>query len=173
MPKVYYGNYLAEDWNDQTKIVTSYDRTGAVTGQRNYTPEEVVEASNRLAEQSRDDAQIALERDIYNAVADIIATRDLAISDQATATSLENAARSISSQLQTQSSQIAGWTPSNTYNKNDLVVIRDQIKVLTDRQKTIADALADFYAYRRANDQAVVKIYNAVLWLAQRVSGRF
>lgn len=159
-----WGEEIVETWDDETLTYTNHQ-----TGEsRAFTPEE----NEQALERARNNVANALRDQIKAAVDEIITIRDEAKNDQATAQALENAARNIAAQLTTQSNQIAGWTPNATYRQADMIAMRDQIKTLTDRQQQVAGALADFYNYRRLNDIAVVKIYNAVLWLARHVTGR-
>ena len=158
--------------DDTTRTVTEYDPDGTVRTQRAYTPDEVAALEQQLQQQEQEQQQQRLLEDIRGAVDHIVAVRDLARDDQAVAVQLRDGALAISSQLATQSAQIAAWTPGTTYRASDLTAMKGQVKILADRQKQVADALADFYAYRRANDEAMVTAYNALLWVAQQLSGR-
>lgn len=153
-------------WDFSVTLVGSTP-TGKWT-ERPKTEEEVARANENAAA-----AQITA--DLRAAVEQIIDIRDMAQADIATATGKRDAAQTIADQIQAQRTQVAAWTPATTTPASavtDFTLIRNQMVTILDNQKKVADAMADVYNYRRLNDNAVVTIYNAVLWLARKVSGR-
>ena len=152
-------NYTVQG-DDETRIATVYDTVGNVIETRPYNAEENARADAKIAYEAEVTESQRLTNEIGAAVDEIIRIRTMAEADQTTAVNLRTQALELSGLLATQATQIAGFTPSSTYKASDLALVRDQMVLMAQRQKTIIDALADFYSYRRVNDESTVTIYN-------------
>jgi hypothetical protein len=131
--------------------------------QRDKTAEEI---ENELVNSERN----ILLTQLASGIADITAARTAAQDDMAQADILKGQADALSNQIATHITQIQAFTPGATYNQAQMNAIRDAIIAVTQRQKSITDAMSAMYQYRKAVDQNAVTTDNAILWLARIVS---
>jgi hypothetical protein len=161
-----------QDWNNDTRTVTTYDDTGQVIDTRPYTPEENAAADAAVASQATAEAAATLLQQLSSGVASIQAARDAASNDIATADGLQTQALTVKGQADTKRTQAAGFVASATYQQAQINALRDAIVDILDRQSLYAQTWADAFAYRKAVDQNAITTDDALLWLARYVSGR-
>ena len=119
---------------------------------------------------TQDDSWTAFNAVVQGAK-DIQATTVLAQADIAFSQSRIDAAVQMQASLATTKAGITAWNPSATYKASDLVAIKSQLSGIIDQLSTITSGLNELYTYRKANDQSVVDINNAIIWLAKQTLG--
>lgn len=93
--------------------------------------------------------------------------QEAAAADVPTALASATQAETLASQIATQRVQVAAWTPALSVAA--LAAIRDQMVTMLDRQAVMAQAFADLYRYRAANDADAVLSHQASEYLARFV----
>jgi hypothetical protein len=160
------------DYSTDPWTAYEYDQQGAVVNSRPFTENEVTVAQQRLALETATQQRAALLDQLMTGVVDIQETIDQAQDDIATAEGLQTQAETIKAGATTQRTQIAAFTPAASYSQAQINAIKGQLDQLAARDEVFAQAFADGFAYRRNVDQAMVKAYRAILWLARVISGR-
>jgi hypothetical protein len=146
-----------------SSYVYSENTITQVWTQREKTVEEI---ENELVNSERN----ILLTQLASGIADITAARTAAQDDIAQADILKGQADALSNQIATHITQIQAFAPGATYSQAQMNAIRDAIVAITQRQKSITDAMGSMYQYRKAVDQNAVTTDNAILWLARIVS---
>jgi hypothetical protein len=168
--QIYVNGVLREWWDDSSRTYKAFNSSGVQTSSRPYTPQENSAADASAQKANLTSTEDSLMVQLSNGIAAIQAARTAANNDVAVADSLAASANSLSAQVSSRITAVAGWTPSATYSAADLNAIKSELAGILDKQKQIIDALSAFYAYRKAVDQNAVTTDDAILWLARLVS---
>jgi len=168
----FFDGVLREEWNDATRLYTSWNQSHVQTSQRPYTAQEnaVADAAASAAQQASQRDAILLE--LYNGIAGLVAAKDGATNDIAVATALRTSAQAVKDAASAQKAGVIAFNPSATYSQADITAIRDSIRDVLARQESIVQALVDFYTYRIAVDQNAVTTDDATIYLARLAAGR-
>lgn len=156
---------LAELWDDATRTYRTFSEQGVELSSRPYDTEEHLLADVLAASDQINSARAQFLSDLRAGVSAIVAARESAQSDIATAEGLRAQALTLSGQIQTDVTALQG--ASLAANTNGMNTLRNAIVTVANRQKTIVDAMAAMYAYRKAVDENAVLTDNAILWLAR------
>lgn len=116
-------------------------------------------------------AEAALRQQLANGVTDIVAAREAAEQDVVVAQGLRATALDVQSSAIAQRDAVLAFAPAATYQQTQLAAVKSQLAQILARQDLIAQALAGIYGYRIAVDENAVVTDNALLWLAQLMSG--
>lgn len=125
----------------------------------------------RQAEQEQQDTQ----QQIAQGIAAIRAAQDQASADVAVADGLRAQAVALSATITKRAEQVAAFVPAPTYSPAQLAAVRDEIVWLLGQLKTLTDAQAGMYVWRRAVDENAVLTDAALLglaWLSQKEGDR-
>jgi hypothetical protein len=158
-------------WDYDTRTYHEYDEEGTETLSRPFDADEAANADALAAQQAADDKRAALRQQLASGVTAILAARDAASADVAQADNLQAQANTLSQQTQARITAVSAFVPGTTYRQADILAIRDELVSILNRQKTITDAMAGMYAYRKNVDQNAMTTDNALLWLARLASG--
>lgn len=162
---------ILKKWDNESRTYTETDEeTGEVVFERPYDDTENQNADNEAQWAAEAAEREALKQQLVGGVQDIIAARDAAQADIATADALLAQANALVTQLDARLAAITAWTPSTTYKQSDLVAVKNEVLTILQRQKDITNAIGGLYAYRKANDQNAVMTDNSLLWLARLAS---
>jgi hypothetical protein len=159
------GGVLDEFWDDETRTYSAYSEAGDLITSRAYTPVE-----NAIADaDARTELELATKaeylRGLREGVPAIVAARQQAQADIATAEGLRTQAVTLSGQIAADVTALQG--ANLTANLAGMNTLRNAIVTVANRQKAIVDALANSYGYRKAVDENAVLTDNAILWLAR------
>lgn len=160
------------DWGSSPRMYYEYDKDGGVVYSREFNAEENAAADSRESSEVQATERQTLLQQLAAGTADIQAAVDQATGDEQTADSYKNQADALKADATTQRTQIAGFTASATYSAAQLTAIKGQLDLLAARDQQFAQAFSDHYVWRGAVDASMVKVYNALLWVAKVVSGR-
>lgn len=97
--------------------------------------------------------------------------RAAAEADIVAAEALRVQAQGVATNLGTLASAVAGFTPSATYSAAQLGQVKAALAQVIDTQTTIANALAEMYGYRKANDQVAVIAHKSLEFVARYLFG--
>jgi septal ring factor EnvC (AmiA/AmiB activator) len=119
---------------------------------------------------TQDDSWI-LFNSVVAGAAKIKATTALATADIPFAQARIDAAVQMTASLATTKAAITAWNPSATYKSSDLVAVKTQLTGIIDQLSTLTAGLNELYTYRKANDQSIIDINNALIWMAKQQLG--
>ena len=120
-------------------------------------------------------AEAALVENVITTVVDGIDglshARSVALADMVVAEGRRQVAVTLSGNVTTLLGQVVGFNASTSYSAEQLNQIRDAIKQTLTYQKLIVDALAEFYAYRKANDADAALSHQATEYIGRFLFG--
>jgi len=98
-------------------------------------------------------------------------TTDLAAADIPFSQARIDTAAQMSASLAATKTAITAWVPSSTYKASDLLAIKTQLSLIIDQLSNISLALGELYLYRKVNDQNVIDVNDALVWIAKQSLG--
>lgn len=108
-----------------------------------------------------------LRETVVGGLAALASARAAAEGDVTTAETLRTQALALADELITLTGQVTDFSPAATYSQAQLVQVRAALVSTLTRMTVIVQAMAELYAYRRANNQDAVLAHRSLEFVAR------
>lgn len=108
---------------------------------------------------------------VRNGLAALEAAREAAQADVETATTLRQQALALADSVTTLKGQVDSFTAAPTYQPAQLNAVRVALAQVCQAQLDMAYGMAEFYQYRKANDQVAIGAHRSLEYLARYLLG--
>ena len=129
-----------------------------------------VEADRQRIAESRA-STLETQQAILDGIAAIQSARDAAQADVAVVDNLKAQADTLSAAITARLTTVAAFTPAATYDPAQLAAVKGEVVWLLKQLKTLTDATAEMYNWRRAVDQNAVLTDASLIGLARLAQG--